>query len=73
MIDLQGKLKDVKKILASSSLEELQETLKSQVEELHKLYLVHKMEKLKDTSLLAKRRKNIAMIITALRIKNHAS
>ena len=73
MIDIQGKLKDVKKILASSSLEELQKTLKSQVEELHRLYLVHKMEKLKDTSLLAKRRKNIAMIITVLRTRKNAS
>lgn len=70
---LTGKHKEVLSQLRAATQPELMQLLTSLVGELNKLYLVHGLDKLKQTSLIKKNKRLIATVHTLLRNFNHAT
>ena len=72
MITIKGKRKEVMDQLNTASKPELIDLLASLAVELNKLYLVRSLDKLKQTSLIKKNRRIIAIVRTLLRNKYNA-
>jgi ribosomal protein L29 len=70
---LTGKSKEVRSQLHAASKPELMQLLTSLVVELNKLYLVHSLDKLKQTSLIKKNRRLIATVRTLIRSNYNAT
>ena len=69
MLTITGKTREVQTRLQQASQEELASLLASLIIELNKLYLVHSLGKLEQSSLIKKNRRAIATVRTLLRKK----
>jgi ribosomal protein L29 len=73
VITLTGKRKEVMTQLDMASKPDLTGLLTTLAAELNKLYLVHSLGKLKQTSLIKKNRRILAIVRTLLRKKYNAA